>query len=99
MRELESLLGSPFFLLVRIPVTLSWIPFLMGNPLLGMGLWIVTGFIAGWLAKRKGRNAILWGVCAGLFWGVGFTALACVGYRPGLSPKPEESELHTKKNP
>ena len=43
---------------------------------IGLACWVITSFIVGWLAKRKGRNSLAWGIVGGLFWGASLILLS-----------------------
>jgi hypothetical protein len=81
IKVVENSIGSPGFVVFRVFWVLSWIPWIDGSPVLGLLLWLITGTVIGSLAKRKGRNPILWGVFAGLFWGVGLVLLSLLSSR------------------
>jgi hypothetical protein len=77
---LNSLMESlgPFHAPLKIILGMSWVPFLINKPLVGLLLSVVTGTLGGVCAHRKGRNVFAWGVLTSVFWGVGMIILACV---------------------
>lgn len=79
---IEEYFGTPLYILVRVIVGTSWMPYFIGDlHFVGFVLWVVTGSVAGFLANKKGRNPFLWGFFAGLFWGIGFVALSLASIR------------------
>jgi hypothetical protein len=73
---MESL--GPFHAPLKIILGMSWVPFLINKPVVGLLLSVVTGFIGGLCAHRKDRNVFVWGLATSVFWGVGMVALACL---------------------
>ena len=57
----------------------------LGEPLWAWALWLVGGVAAGWIAWRKGRSVVGWGILGLIFSVIAIVVVALLPARNGRS--------------